>query len=426
LDPRGRGFKRLTSIQNVLHSLKPLLNNILIDHEKISLTDAYGRFLAEDIVSSVDVPGFDRAAMDGYAVKAEDTFHVSPSNPIELKITDSIDFTKSRKLQLESGEAIEVVTGSPIPDGSNAVIMVEYTSRRKDILEIFSSVYPGENITRKDEDVKQGETVLNKGNKLTPYDLSLLKTIGFKEVKVYCKPRIAVASTGNELVEDFNNMKNFKIIDTNRILLFNLIKESGANFIDLGLIKDNLPILQKQIIHGANIADITVLSGGSSVGKFDLLPEALKKAGGKIVVHGVAMRPGMPTAVGIIQDRPVFILPGNPVAAALAFRAIVRPSINMLLKSKRVYPSQIEAKLLRRVASPPGIRSFIRVMIKTQPDGTIIAEPVRISGSSIITSMIRSNGILEVPESLEGFDEGSIVKIELFKPLEESQSEGSI
>jgi molybdenum cofactor synthesis domain-containing protein len=325
---RLRGFQKLTSIEE---ALQLLFKNLKIENLKtvvVPLHDALNRVLAEDIVAKENLPRFDRSAVDGYAVKAEDTVEASQFKPKTLRITDEDE--------IGNGQAKQVWTGTPIPKGANAVVMLENTKRVNAEIEVWTSVTPGENISKKGEDVSKGEVALKGGTRLKPHHLGLLAALGNVEVKVFEKPKIAILATGNELVEIGEKPKKDQIFEVNRLVLSGLCHELGAEPIDLGIAKDDADEIFDKIRMGLEKADTVITTGGTSVGASDLVPEAVNKIGKPgVIVHGVAMRPAMPTALAIANGKPIIILSGNPVAAMIGFEVFVRPLICKMLRLKR-------------------------------------------------------------------------------------------
>ena len=387
--------------------------------EEVSLEEAYGRILAEDIISKIDVPNFDKSAMDGYAVIAEDTYEASIFNPILLKIIGKNPIGEEPKVYLNHGEAVEVSTGSPLPKNANAVILLEWTKKvSEDLIEVYHSVHPWENVTRIGDDLRKGEVVLKKGVKLLPQDIGVLKVLGLEKIKVFKKPKVALISTGDELVESIKDLKPFKVIDVNKPILTGMIIESGGEPLDLGLAKDDFNEIKMKIKEGLEKADMIVLTGGTSVGEKDLVPEAINSLGFPgVISHGIAIRPGGATCLGVLNGKPVFGLSGYPVAAIIGFKLFVKPLIQIFLGSSQDLMVKLRVKAARRIPSPPGVKSFVRVIIK-KFGKNYLAEPISTSGSGILSSIVKANGIIEIPEESEGIEEGEEVEAYLFRPIE--------
>jgi molybdopterin molybdotransferase len=392
---RLKGFQKLTSIEKA--------SQIFLDKIKIkpsgtvtvSLHEALNRVLAEDIVAEENLPRFDRSAVDGYAVKAEDTVGASQFNP---KI-----FLTTNNEMIDKKQTRQVWTGSPIPKGANAVAMLENTKQIGNKIEIWVSVTPGENISKKGEDIRNGKVALKAGTRLKPHHLGLIAALGFPQIKVIKKPKIAILATGNELVEMGGKPSENQIFEVNRLVLLAMCNELGVEPLDLG------------------IAKAIITTGGTSVGAVDLVPEAVNKIGKPgVVVHGIAMRPAMPTALAVLEGKPMVILSGNPVAAIIGFEVFAKPLIWRMLGLKRKEGGYaVKAKITRRVTTALGRKTFVRVRV-FQKNEELFAEPVSARGSGIISTMTKANGYVVVPENREGLEEGESVSVQLFDNVEEA------
>jgi len=420
-DIKMRGFLELVRIEE---ALKKFFDSVKLKEpevEEVKIDEALGRVLAEDIYSEYDVPPFDRAAMDGYAVRAEDTVGASVTNPIVLRVVGASEMGCYPNVKVGRLEAVRVSTGAPMPDGADSVVMVEYTRELSgDRIEVYRSVTPYGNVSRRGEDVKRGERMLEKGTILQPYDIGILAAVRRGKVKVFKKPKIAVLSTGNELVKLDEEVKPGKIVDVNRHSLIASVREIGCEPIDLGIARDRLEEIKIKISEGLKSADMVLVSGGVSVGAKDMVSEAVNTLGEPgIIVHGISMRPGMPTALAAIGNKPVVLSPGNSVASLIAFKTFVKPIVAKMLGLSVGYVKGqvIKARMARKVSSPTGLRTFLRVNVKKEDDG-YIAEPLRTSGSGIISSIVKANGLVIIPEWKEGLEEGEEVEVELLRPLE--------
>ncbi len=409
---RDRSFKELLSVSDALESL--LLKLKTLDVEKISVYNCVGRVLAEDVYAPTDVPPFDRAAMDGYAVRAEDTFGASLTNPIILEVVGKVEIGQNPDITIAKGKTAKIATGAMIPKGANAVVMVEYTRRNGDFVEILKPVTPFKNVSRKGEDVKAGELVLKRGEIIQPQDAGVLASLGFNEIKVYRKPRVAIISTGNELVEVGKELEHGKIYNSNNPMLVNALKEFGIEATSFGVVKDVEDEIESKLLEAMDY-DVVIFTGGTSVGEKDLVPKVVEKYA-EIIFHGVAMKPGMPTGAAVANGKPIFMLPGSPAAAMLAFYAFVVPSVYRMMNVRLIAKKWTKVKgiLSKRVSSDIGIRSFVRAYW----DGERVY-PVRVSGSMILTTLVRANAILMVPENLEGYEEGEDVEVILLRDVTE-------
>jgi len=377
----------------------------------VPLHSALNRVLAEDIIARENLPRFDRSAVDGYAVRAEDTFEASQFKPKTLRITEEDG--------VGSKQAKQVWTGNPIPKGANAVVMLENTKPINGEVEVWVSVTPGENISKKSEDVRKGEVAAKAGTRLKPQHLGLIAALGIAEVKVVERPKIAILATGNELVEIGGKPGEDQIFEVNRLILSALCRELDAEPVDLGIVKDDEDEILGKLKIGFEMADVVMTSGGTSVGVSDIVPEVVNTIGKPgVIVHGVAMRPAMPSALAIVDGKPMIILSGNPVAAMIGFEVFARPLIcRMLGLEKEERRLTVKAKITRRVSTVLGRKTFVRVRV-LQRNGEFFAEPISARGSGIISTMTKANGYVVVPENREGLEEGEAVSVYLFDNVE--------
>ncbi len=413
--------------------------------EEVSFELASGRVLAEDIASEVDIPPFDRAAMDGYAVKAEDTFGAAPNKPRVLKRAG----TGTGAGGLRTGEYVPIQTGMPMPEGSNAVIMLEYAGERvreregkgdsdddsRHELEVFKPVTPGKNVSLRGEDVRSGEIVLNSGRLLRPTDLGMLAAIGRRRVKVHKRAVVGIISTGDELYDpktgDVNGSESGEgaIADVNSYMLGALVS-SIAEPSRVGIVRDDYNDIKAAISSCIEYSDVILVSGGSSVGKRDFTGDVVEDLG-RMIFHGVAIRPGEPTGFGIINDKPVFCLPGYPVALLAAFELLVMPCLRAMhgLKVGVVVEGEGEGPISgavtgavasKKIPSAVGRTDFVRVRLCYNPNRNgksaprYFVEPIRVSGSGILSSVTKSDGFVIVEENREGIEEGEEVVVRLW------------
>jgi molybdopterin molybdotransferase len=421
---RDRGFKEATRIEEARRIFYEALPTISSPSEHVPVQGSLNRILAEDVRADTSVPAFEKSAMDGYAVIAEDTFGSSQMNPSLLKLIGESKIGELTKTVLRRGETVAIATGAPVPQGANAVVMVEDTKRLETgDVEIYSAVAPGENVSQIGEDVKQGAVVLEKGRKLKPPDLGLLVALGRRTVTVARRPKVGVLSTGNEL-SDSSPVIAGKIADVNRPALMAMVEESGGTPMDLGIARDNAEEISRKLKHGLSIADLVLVTAGTSVGRGDLVPDIINALGEPgMLVHGIAMRPSLPTGLAVVNGKPVISLPGLPVSAMFAFSTFVEPLILRMLGTEQDPQPKILARTTKRVVGVPGFRTFVRVLVRER-DGRLFAEPLRAPGSGILTTLTRANGIVVVPENVEGYDEGAEVEVQLFRPVDRGESAG--
>ncbi|MEM3579953.1 MAG: molybdopterin molybdotransferase MoeA [Candidatus Bathyarchaeia archaeon] len=408
---RLRGFQKLATIEE---AKKLFFNSLKLERRKtemIPVWEALNRVLAEDIIADENLPRFDRSAVDGYAVKAEDTFGAFQFKPKTLKLTNASEVKK--------GEAKQVWTGNPLPRGADAVLMLENVRLvGGSQIEVWTAVTPGENVSKRGEDVAKGEVAVEAGTRLKPHHLALISALGKSKVQVFEKPKVAILATGNELVEVGEKPREDQIYESNRVMLVSLCNELGAEPINFGIAKDDVEEIIEKLKQGLEKAEVVITTGGTSVGESDLVPTVINKLGKPgIIVHGVAMRPAMPTALALVNDKPVIVLSGNPVAAFFGFEVFARPLILKMLGIENETRPVVVAKLTRRTSTALGRKTFVRVRV-FQRYGEFYAEPISARGSGIISTLTRANGYVVVPENREGLEEGETVQVHLFDKLE--------
>jgi len=410
---RLKGFEKLTSIDEALAVFFKALKPKTLNAGPVAIENALGRVAAENIVAPTDLPQFDRSAVDGYAVKAEDTFEASQLKPKVLRLT--------AKSSISKGQGRQIWTGNPLSIGADAVVMLEHTQTTKNAIEIAASLTPGENVSKKGEDIKKGEVAVWAGTRLQSHHLALLAALGITQVRAVRKPRVATLSTGNELVEIGQKPSANQIVNSNRFLIAGLCRELDADPVYLGIVKDDENAIASRIEEGLEKADIVITTGGTSVGAADLVPIVVSKLGKPgIVVHGVALRPGMPTALGVLKGKPIFVLSGYPVAAAVGFEVFVRPTLLKLSGAEKETRPMIQAQLSRRVAGALGRRVYLRVKVSLRK-GAFNVQPMVAKGSGLLSSLTKANGYVIIPEDREGLLEGEMVTVHLFSSVSDEE-----
>lgn len=409
---RMKGFQKLTPVEDAQLAFLNNLNLQPTPKTTIHTTEALNRVLAEDIVAKTDLPRFDRAAVDGYVVRAEDTFGATQYKPCIFQFTKEDTLTQNQTKQ--------VWTGNPLPRNASAVAMLEDTETAKAKLEVWTPLTPGENISKRGEDILEGQTAIQAGTRLKPHHLGLVAALGETQVKVHEKPKVAIIATGNELAELGTRLQETQIYDTNRLVLSGLCWENGAEPLDLGIVKDSVNDITERLRVAVEKADLTLTSGGTSVGGADLVPDAVNNLGKPgIIIHGIAMRPAMPTALAAIGNKPLIILPGNPVAAIIGFEVFARPLLARLQGLKQAEPRPtVKAEMTRRTVTTLGRKNYLRVHV-CYKNGRLCAEPISAKGSSMFSTMTRSNGYVIVPEDREGLEKGEIVQVHMFDTISE-------
>lgn len=407
----SRIFKRLTPVDEALEIYLPKIRTL--PSEEVDITEARGRVLSEDIECSADIPPFHRAAFDGYAVRSSDTFGASPNNPIALRVIGDLKPGDNKILKVGEGEAVEIATGAYLPEGADAVVPLEHSKKAGDFVEIIKQVPPGANVDRKGSDVSRGQLVLERGRVIGPFEALLLTSLNITRVKVHKRPTVSIISSGNELVELGSTLEMGKIINSNRYALEFLISELATPRY-MGIARDEESHLERMIREGMD-SDLIVTIAGTSVGERDLIPKVVRSLGGEILVHGLSIMPGKPTLLALLNGIPLIGLPGNPVSAMIASIEVLLPTLAKLagIKGDHQWP-RIRAKLARRIASRPGIRHYVRVKLRREGN-SLVAYPVRVGGSGIISSLTQADGFVIVPEDLEGYETGSEVEVLLYR-----------
>ena len=386
-----------------------------IGTEKIKIEKALNRVLAENIVAPLDVPPFDRAMYDGFAVIASDTYMAYEDRPVKLRVIGNINAGQFPKVKVEKGSAVEIGTGGVIPPGANAVVMVEQTSREGDTVYVYKSVAAGQNIQPAGSDLRIGEIVLNKGTVLSPREIGVIAALGIKEISVFKRPKIALISTGDEIENLGGELPPGKIYDINSYSIGNAIREAGGETIFLGIARDNAEEIYEKIKKGLNIADVVMTSGSTSAGVKDILYNLINKLGKPgIIVHGIKISPGKPTLIGIINGKLFIGLPGYPTSALSIFMRIVAP----IIREIGGYPRDkltltVKAKVNTKIQSVHGRRTFIPVSLIKSNEGRYIAFPTR-WGSGSISTLAFADGFIEIPENVNYIDEGTEVNVKLF------------
>jgi molybdopterin molybdotransferase len=407
-----KGFQKLTLTDQALQTwfkalqIKPAV-------ETVPLQQTLGRVLAEDLFAQEDLPRFDKSAMDGYAVRSADLAGATQFKPAVLQLTQAV--------QVNAGQAKQVWTGNPIPTGADAVVMLENTEKRGGDLEVWSQLAPCTNVSKAAEDTKKGDLAVKAGTRLNPYHMGLAAALGNIQLKVAQKPKIAIIATGNEISEAGTERKANQIWDSNKTMIAAMCQELGAQATLIGIAKDDMDEISEKIRVNLQTHDAIITTGGTSVGGLDLVPDAVNKLGKPgVIVHGVALRPAMPTAVAVLEGKPVLVLSGNPVAAVIGFEVFGRPLICRMLGMPKEEPRPIvKATLTRNVVSALGRKTYVRVRV-FQHSGILQVEPISAKGSGALSTMTQSNGYLVVPENREGVSEGETVTIHMFGNLEDA------
>ncbi len=380
--------------------------NLIDDTEEIPLIDAVNRVLAEDAVSPIDVPPFARAAEDGYAVFAEDTFGAGQYSPVVLKITGRINTGEFKEVSIKHGEAVEVATGAMLPEGADAVVRVEDTEKDGENLNVYRAVHPGFDVAPRGEDIKKGTRILKAGEYLTPAKIGALAAVGISKVKVYKKPTVAILPTGDELTKPGEKMEPGKIYDVNSYTLSAVVIENGGIPVAYDYVRDDVRDIERKLINCLN-NDLIVFSGGSSVGERDLLVDVINKHG-KLLFHGVQIKPGKPTWAAIINGKLVFGMPGFPTSCLNDAYQLLVPVLRKMARLPEKKEMIVKAKMARRITSTLGRQQFFTVTLK---DG--LAYPAY-KTSGAITSLANSDGYIVIPATVDLVEKGEEVEVHLW------------
>jgi molybdopterin molybdotransferase len=394
--------EHLATVLDGIGSIEPI---------ELTLLDAQGLLLAENVVTEVPLPGFDNSAMDGYAVRAIDTRSASEDSPLVLPVVGDVVAGAKSRSGMGPGLAMRIMTGAPIPAGADAVIPLEQTDRGVARVTISKPVHSGACVRRAGEDLAAGSPALGAGAALGPQQIALLAAIGRDRVVVRPRPRVLAISTGSELIE-VGRLPSFgEVTDSNSYLIAAAARDAGADARRVGIIPDDhsalLDTLESQLLR----ADIIVTTGGVSMGAFDVVKQALSELG-TVEFTRVAMQPGRPQGFGHLGDRiPIFCLPGNPVSALVSFEVFVRPAIRKLLGKRNLFRATVQAVALENAQSAPGIRQYRRGLLHREPGGGYSVSFVGGPGSHLIAAMASSNCLVMIPEDATEVIAGSRVSV---------------
>lgn len=384
-------------------------HQVVTDTEIIGLEDAYQRVNVEEILTLHNSPPFDKSAMDGYAIMAEDSFPASNNNPISLETIDYVGAGSFSEKKVESGKAIGIATGAPIPKGANAVIMKEYTIPTDNGIDIVSTVSPGENIVLLGEDVKKGDLILKENTFIRSQEMAMVALSGYSQIEVYKKPKVLVINTGDELVDPSEDLPPAKIINSNRYAMKGKVESCLAD-VTLKHCVDDEDVFKNLLLDSVNEFDVIITTGGTAVSKGDVVVRMVEKLG-EVLVHGIAARPGKPFAFGTVEDTPIFMLSGYPAAAFVLFDIFVRPFIF------RMQHVNYNHKLVKRISSrkiPSGLgrTDYIRAFVENG-----VAMPKLARGSTIIRTLMSANAYIVIEENREGVFEDETCDVIMFDSL---------
>ena len=406
--------KKYLSLTEALKTLLDKIPQRSLPCEKIVIEEAYNRITYENIYAPENLPGFKRSTVDGFTVRSQDTFGAKETNPVYLTVKGEIPMGETPFFSINPGEAASIGTGGMLPDGADAVVMIEHVNLvSPDLIEILKPVAPGDNVIFEDEDIKKGELLIPAGKKLKPQDIGALAGLGIIDVKVVRKPVVAIILTGDEIVPHHEKAPPGKIRDINSFTLAGLINNTGGIPLKMGIVKDKYENIKKLAEKAYNLADIILITGGTSAGIKDMTSQIINELGKPgIIFHGVLIKPGKPIIAGICNNKPVFGLPGHPVAVYICFELFVKPVMEKLMGvSEKTLKKRIKVKLSKSIHSNAGRTDFIRVFLEER-NGELFANPL-LSKSGLITTLVKADAILCIPEKLLGYEKDDIVEVKI-------------
>ncbi|MCX7987986.1 MAG: molybdopterin molybdotransferase MoeA [Thermodesulfovibrio sp.] len=398
-------------------AVKLILENVKfrsLSSERVSLEEAYDRVTYDDIVAPEDLPGFLRSTVDGFALKASDTFGARESSPAYINVKGDIPMGIIPGFTISQGECASIATGGMLPEGADAVVMIEHVNIiSQDLIEVLKSVSPWENVIFKDEDIKKGEIVIKAGKRLKPQDIGALAGLGITTVQVTRKPIVSIILTGDEIVPHTEKALPGQVRDVNSFTLSGLSIKAGAVPLKMGILRDVYEEIKVAVEKAFENSDVVLITGGTSAGLKDMTAKVIDELGSPgVLFHGASIKPGKPIIGGVCRGKPVFGLPGHPVAVYICFELFVRPVIEQMLGLKeRKVKRFLKAKMARNLHSQAGREDFIRVFLE-EKDGQLWAVPL-LSKSGLIMSLVKADGIVYIPSDLIGLQEGEEVLVEI-------------
>jgi len=405
-------YHRLVTPEEALRIVLSHFNIKPLGVETVPLVEATGRVLAENVYALIDLPPFDRATMDGYAVRSLDLIGASDLSPVKLRIAGRVECGFKPTVEVTEGTCVEVATGAPVPPGADSIVMVEYTKQTGSEVLVYRSTHPGENIQFTGTDISKGDLVLRRCTVLTHREIALLAALGVSHVKVFRKPRVAIIATGTELVEPGLDLSDVgKIYDSNTYMLYAVLQELGCDPVRLGVVPDDEKMLEEMIARGVQECDVVLITGGTSAGTSDITYRVLEKMG-RVLIHGLQIKPGKPTVIADIDGKPVFGLPGYPNSALIVFYLIVKPIISKMLCREETC-TEVEAELGGRLLGAQGRRAIYPVMI-IRRGSRIIAYPLSLQQGSL-SPIVYADGLVLVPENVDFLEEGEKVHVRLLR-----------
>ena len=406
-------FKVKTSeeVLDIIQGFEPL------GEEIIPLAESFGRVLSRDVVSPEDLPGFHRSSMDGYAVRAKDTFGASESLPALLEAAGEVAMGQVPTVAVKGGRAVKISTGGMLPEGADAVVMVEHCRLLdEDTIEVTRTVSPNENVIQPTDDFEQGSTVLKKGSTLRPQDMGVMAGLGLTEAAVHKRPKVSIISTGDEIVPIAQRPRAGQVRDINTYTLSAFCRQAGAEPLVVGICGDSFAELRKMVDEALRRSDTVWVSGGSSMGTRDLTVNVLESFDGmELLVHGISISPGKPTIIARIGSKAAFGLPGHTASAMVVAEVFLSPFLSRLSGKAHFVVGQhkfLEARLSRNIESASGREDYIRVRL-IKKGAEWVAEPL-FGKSGLISTLVEADGLVRVDRNVEGLYQGDVVRVALF------------
>jgi molybdopterin molybdotransferase len=412
------GREELISVEKALELLFGYAPFHRTSTTTVPLDQAYGMVTSMDILSPEDLPSFSRSTVDGYAVNAADTFGATDGLPAYLTITAEIFMGERPDFSLKQSEVAKIATGGMLPEGTDAVVMFEHTQQIDDtMIEVMKPVSPGENVIQAGEDAQKGALVLRSGHKLRPQDIGALAGLGITKVQVFAKPRVSILSTGDEIVPAHEPIQPGQVRDINAYTLSGLIMNAGGIPLRKGIFKDNYAAIHESVEQSLQASEMILITGGSSVGIKDMTAKVINAMGKPgVLFHGVSLKPGKPMIGGIVNGKPIFGLPGHPVAVHVCFELFIRPVLEDIagIQEKRFgfKTGTVRARIVKNISSSPGREEHIGVTLEER-DGELWASPV-FGKSGLITNLTMADGTAVIPLRKFGVQEGEMVEVRIF------------
>lgn len=405
----GTEFLKIKECDEAIEIIRELFDkNLKPESEEIPVSEAYGRILYGDVYSRMDFPPFDKALKDGFAIVCEDSFGASEESPKTLEVIDFLEAGSTTDKKVEKGKCIEISTGAAMPEGSEAVIMVEYCEKLDGEVNLLTTATPSQDVAKKGSDISEGNLILKKGDVLTPGKIGVLLSQGFETIEVYKKPSVGVVSSGNEITLQGEELEYGKIYDVNGGMIKNSAVSCGANAKFLGVMRDNYDEVKDKIQKSLKEVDVLLCSGGTSAGLGDVLKHVIDELG-EVYIHGISVQPGKPTIVGLIEGKLIIGLPGNPVSALMIFNAFIAQPLTKQAGINRNFELEtFKGKITRRIHSQVGRMQYQLVKVEDSEVHPIFKD------SGAIFSLSTADGYVKIPKLVELVDEGEEVEVYLF------------